>query len=1017
MAAVSLFVDVMTMPGGGCYCNPMRDRSPATHPGSSSTLLAVGVWAAVLVLVATGQGFSRTPVPEPKSSPEEGEPLLSKTRQLTFEGRRSGEGYFSPDGSLFIFQSEREEENPFFQIYLMDLVRREVSRLSPGHGKTTCGWIHPSGGQVLFASTHHDLESGRKQREEFERRASGRTRRYTWDFDPEYEIYGLSLGTETFRNLTNKLGYDAEASWSPDGGRIVFASNRLAYEGGLTPEQVKSRDGDPSSFLDLYSMNSDGTDVRRLTASPGYDGGPFFSPSGREICWRRFTEDGMVAEIFLMDADGSRQRPVTSLGKMSWAPFFHPSGDYLVFTTNLHGLDNFELYVVAAEGDSEPVRVTRTPGFDGLPVFAPDGKTLTWTTNRTPGKTSQIYVAGWDDREARRLLGLAAPEREASTETVPAQQSASRIRDQDLRRHVNRLASEEMEGRMTGTRGEILATEYAASVLSGLGLKPAGDDGSYFQSFPFTAGVSLGSGNRLEMVSGDGKESLRVDHDWRPLSFSATGTFEPSPVVFAGYGIVAPELEENPGYDSYAHLDVDGKWVMVLRYYPEEVSPQRRRHLARYGSLRYKAMQALDRGANGLLIASGPNSKVRRELIPLRLDGSVTDGRLPVISLTDRAAGILLESNDRTLGELQQELDSGDLRMGFVLPEVEVASNVDLNTEERTGRNVLGLLQVGPGSAADGVLVVGAHLDHLGSGATAASLARSDQEGGIHYGADDNASGVAAVLEIAEHLVHLREKGGLPPGRDVLFALWSGEELGLLGSNHFMKHYGSDQEDGSETDLLAYLNLDMVGRLEKSLVVQGVGSSSVWPAAIERSNLDLGLPIVMQPESHLPTDATSFYVKQVPILSLFTGAHEDYHTPGDRPEKLNYPGTRKIASFLSRIAVHLLEDSGRPDYQEMRDPRRRGARSGLRAYLGTIPDYAQGANEGLSLSGVTPGAPAEKAGVRAGDVVVRLADREIRDIYDYTYAIDFLEIGSPTEIVVQREGERITLTIVPASRE
>ena len=985
--------------------------------GSPSTVLAVWVWAVLLASVSSSQGLSQTPAPEPKPSSDEGEPLLSATRQLTFEGRRSGEGYFSRDGSRFIFQSEREEGNPFFQIYLMDRVRREVIRLSPGQGKTTCGWIHPEGERVLFASTHHDPEAGRKQREELERRASGRTRRYTWDFDSEYEIYALSLGTAAFRNLTNKLGYDAEASWSPDGGRIVFASNRLAYEGRLTPEQVESRDRDPSSFVDLYSMNSNGTDVRRLTASPGYDGGPFFSPTGREICWRRFTEDGLVAEIYLMDADGGRQRPVTRLGKMSWAPFFHPSGEYLIFTTNLHGLDNFELYLVDAAGRSEPVRVTRTPGFDGLPVFAPDGNSLTWTTNRTPGKISQIYLADWNDREARRLLGLAAPERQARSDSDAEPSSAVRIRAQDLRRHVDRLASGEMEGRMTGTRGELLATEYVASVLARLGLKPAGDDGSYFQSFPFTAGVSLGSRNRLEIASGDEKKPLQVDHDWRPLSFSATGTFEASPVVFAGYGIVAPELEENPGYDSYAHLDVAGKWVLALRYYPEKVSPQRRRHLARYGSLRYKAMQALDRGAKGLLIASGPTSKVRRELIPLRLDGAVTDGRLPVISVTDLTAGLLLESGERTLEELQRELDSGELRMGFVLPEVEVASSVDLNTEQRTGRNVLGLLQAGRSSAGKGVLVVGAHLDHLGSGATAASLARSDEEGGIHYGADDNASGVAAVLEIAEHLVDLRDKGDLPPGRNVLFALWSGEELGLLGSNHFMKTHASGRGDESGSGLLAYLNLDMVGRLRNSLVVQGVGSSSVWPSAIERANLNLGLPIVMQPESHLPTDATSFYVKQVPILSLFTGSHEDYHTPGDRPEKLNYRGTRKIASFLSRISVHLLEASDPPDYREMSDPRRRGARSGLRAYLGTIPDYAKGESEGLSLSGVAPGGPAEKAGVRAGDVAVRLAEREIRDVYDYTYAIDFLEIGSPVEIVVVREGKRVTLTIVPASRE
>lgn len=332
--------------------------------------------------------------------------LLSNIRQLTFDGRRSGEGYFSRDGSLMIFQSEREPDNPFYQIYVMSLDTGDTHRVSPGYGKTTCGWIHPSGDKVLFASTHLDPNARAKQRAEIERRAAGTATRYGWDYDEYYDIFESDLNGAHLKNLTHTRGYDAEASWSPDGSLIVFSSNRAGYRDRLTAHQQEMFARDKSYLLDIYRMNADGTDVRRLTDVDGADGGAFFSPDGKEIVWRRFSEDGATAEVYTMNVDGTTQTPITHLGAMSWAPYFHPSGEYLIFATNLQGLANFELYLVDAVGRSAPVRVTFSDGFDGLPVFSPDGKWLAWTSSRTASKQPQIFLADWNDVEARRLLGL-----------------------------------------------------------------------------------------------------------------------------------------------------------------------------------------------------------------------------------------------------------------------------------------------------------------------------------------------------------------------------------------------------------------------------------------------------------------------------------------------------------------------------------------------------------------------------------------------------------------------------------
>ena len=251
--------------------------------------------------------------------------FLSRVRQLTFEGRRSGEGYFNTDGSKLIFQSEREAGNPFYQIYTLDFETGDSARVSPGHGKTTCAFFHPSGGRVLFGSTHHDPKTKAKQKAELDFRASGKQRRYSWDYDETMDIFTANPDGTDLRRLTTALGYDAEAGFSPNGSRIVFSSTRSAYADNLSDEEKKLRKIDLSYFGEIYIMNADGSGQTRLTRSPGYDGGPFFSPDGSRIVWRRFNKSGTLAEIHTMKPDGSEVRKITSFDSMSWACLLYTS--------------------------------------------------------------------------------------------------------------------------------------------------------------------------------------------------------------------------------------------------------------------------------------------------------------------------------------------------------------------------------------------------------------------------------------------------------------------------------------------------------------------------------------------------------------------------------------------------------------------------------------------------------------------------------------------------------------------
>jgi Tol biopolymer transport system component len=391
---------------------------------SNVASLAVRAWVLVLagfsaVDLAGSASAADKALGEPMEWTDAESPLISSVKQITSETmgiRRAGEGYFSPESPLMIFQAEKDPANPFFQIFTMDLASGEVRQVSPGVGKTTCSFFRPGTDEVIFASSHLDPEALEKQKADLAARLSGeRPQRGAWDYEPHMDIFLSRRDGTGLKRLTEEFGYDAEASVSPDGSKIVFCSTRSAYPiDSLSAERKALAEKNVEIFGEIYIMDANGKNVKRLTDWDGYDGGPFFSPDGNRIVWRHFDVSGEIAEVYTMKTDGSDRRQITDLGAMSWAPYFHPTGEYIIFTTNVHGHRNFELYMVDARGDREAVRVTTREGFDGLPVFMPDGR-LCWTASWAPGTQGQLYMANWDHEKAKKAIA-ASPAREMKAE-------------------------------------------------------------------------------------------------------------------------------------------------------------------------------------------------------------------------------------------------------------------------------------------------------------------------------------------------------------------------------------------------------------------------------------------------------------------------------------------------------------------------------------------------------------------------------------------------------------------------
>lgn len=548
--------------------------------------------------------------------------------------------------------------------------------------------------------------------------------------------------------------------------------------------------------------------------------------------------------------------------------------------------------------------------------------------------------------------------------------------------HVRFLADDALEGREAGTEGARCAGEYIARVFRSLGLRGAGPDGSYFQVFPVQMGSVLGAGNRLTV----GSQALALEEDWIPFGFSSSGEVK-APLIYGGPGVSMPGSE----MDRYAHLDLTGKIVVV-----EGADPHGSQQGSVAGDPHHKASIAAGRGAAAVLVLleegqplPDPTAEERPEV------------RIPALAVAGASAQAL-----------RVAAEAGD--------EATIEAAVEPRMVEI--RNVVAIIPGSDPELADEVVVVGAHFDHLGHGGDS-SLSPDGR--GVHNGADDNASGTAALMEVARHLMEPENR----PERSVLFLAFTGEEKGLWGSGHYVNNPLFPLERTT-----AMLNMDMVGRLrENTLTVYGTGTAQEMAGLVEMVNREQPEPFVLAtiPDGFGPSDHSSFYGAQVPVLMLFTNTHAEYHRPEDDWGLINGPGLERVVRFASDItgvlagsgpseafALTFQEGAGNPhgamaaaaEDEEGGRPSR-----GYGAYLGTIPDMTP-QDFGVRITGVRGASPAEDAGLQGGDVIVEFGGHEITDLYAYTYALREFEPGDQVDMVVLRNGERVQLTAVLGRR-
>jgi Zn-dependent M28 family amino/carboxypeptidase len=583
------------------------------------------------------------------------------------------------------------------------------------------------------------------------------------------------------------------------------------------------------------------------------------------------------------------------------------------------------------------------------------------------------------------------------------------------RAHVETLASPRLEGRLTGSSGEKLASDYLVSELQKIGAKPLPGQKDFLLPFEFTSGTKDGGSSlslRYEAKNGAdsgvafGMTRGTASGPVRALSFSDNGDVE-GPVVFAGYGIVVPE-SQGFAYDSYATLDVKDKIVIVLRYFPEDAEPKTKGILSRYADLRYKAMAARQHGAKAMIVVTGPASPNAGELAPMTFDTAIAGSGIVAVSVTGEVAAKIFA--DKPLAAAQKALDDANPHAtGFALPGLTLKVHAAVEREKRTGHNVVAYLPATTpvDAAAKPWIAIGAHYDHLGHGEAGNTLAGKEDAGKIHFGADDNASGSAAVLAIAATLAQQPRK------RNILVGFWSGEELGLIGSAAF-----STTPPVPLDNIAAYLNFDMVGRMQDNkLTVQAAGSSPAWGKIIEQANVAAGFDLVVQEDPYQPTDVATFNAASIPALTFFTGTHADYHKPSDTADKIDYEDLDRVADFAAAIARRLEDTAAAPAFTKVDQQLQQGAgRAGVRLFTGTIPDYSTEV-KGLLLGGVVGGGPAEQAGLRKGDVIIEIAGQTIANIYDYTYALDILKIGQPAKVIYMRDGKKLETMLTPGARK
>jgi hypothetical protein len=579
-----------------------------------------------------------------------------------------------------------------------------------------------------------------------------------------------------------------------------------------------------------------------------------------------------------------------------------------------------------------------------------------------------------------------------------------------MRRDVTFLASDECEGRGVSTKGINLAADFIAREFQAAGLQPGVDGKSYFQPFTMNGGATVGEPNTLVLHGPLGQTiTLKQGTQFKPFGMASSGQVS-APVVFVGFGATAKDI----GYDDYHGVDVAGKIVVILRKVPradDAAAPFDGKSSAYHSTFTTKNANAEAHRAAAVIYVNDQDSVKAMNGDQLLVFNYTALGgspaKLPIVQVRRSIVDDMLQSSlGTTLGQLEEDMGRDLKPRSAALAGWRAEMQVTVHRTTLAVKNVVGVLE-GSGPKANETVVVGAHYDHLGYGGAGSLAGRNVRA--IHHGADDNGSGTTTLLELARHFGHIKNR----EGRRLVFIAFSGEESGLLGSDHYCKHPLFPL-----ADTVTMVNLDMVGRLrpgkdsnKDKLIVYGTGTATTFDELIELLNKDFGFQLQKIPSGFGPSDHASFYAKNVPVFFFFTGDHPDYHRPSDTADKINVHGMRRVGDLVENLVSQLASVPERPKYVKVA-----GSSGGTPGFsgprLGIRPSYDDD-KEGVLLEGVAEGGAAERAGLKAGDRITEMAGKPVKNLEAYMALLQGRKKGDPLEISVLRDGKKVTLTVTP----
>lgn len=563
------------------------------------------------------------------------------------------------------------------------------------------------------------------------------------------------------------------------------------------------------------------------------------------------------------------------------------------------------------------------------------------------------------------------------------------IATEDLKANIEYLASDSLRGRKPGDTGDLLAAQFIREKFEKAGLELLYDNG--FQKFELVTAAGIEDGNSLTV---NGK-AFEVEKDFLPFAFSSNSGAIAS-VVFAGYGM---EIERGTFlWNDFENIDVSGKWIMALLGDPDLDNPQS--PFIEFSSERAKALNASDKSAAGLILVAGTKYSETDNLVKLVFDKNSSRYKFPVIQITREVANYILSETGETVKSLETKMLDENASVNLLLS-TKVTAKVNVALKETETQNVAALLSGTDANLKNEFIVVGAHYDHLGMGGPG-SGSRAIDTIAVHNGADDNASGVATVIELAEKFAAENKSR-----RSIVFTTFGAEEMGLVGSKTFVNDPPVETEK-----IVAMFNLDMVGRLDTVSMGLSIGGSKTSMESEDiLNNLNPGFELALAPEGVGPSDHASFYLQDIPVFFISTGAHSDYHTPFDDAELINYVGTQKVALYAYELVSDVANREKALTFQEAGPKYQRNRSGRYKVTFGIMPDFAGLEKRGLRIDAVTKGKPADLGGMKKGDIITAIEGKKVGGIHDYMSRLQSLEAGQRVSVDIIRDGRETILII------